>query len=398
MKSLGGPRDGSLASIGACILSPVRATHAAIHLDAIDHNVKVFVDHLASCPRPDGGSSEICAVVKADGYGHGAVPVAVRALQAGATWLAVALVEEGMKLREAGVDAPILILSEPQPEQMHLVMDNSLRPTIYTVEGLAAAEAAARSTGEETAVHINVDTGMGRVGALPEFAIHLAKELEANSQLILEGFYTHFAVADEPDNDYNAQQLEIFEKTVAAVAAEGIHLPIIHTANSALAMDHPESCFTMIRLGMALYGLAPAPSFAGRLDLQPAMSLHSKVSMSKRVKAGTRHSYGLRYESPIDETIATIPIGYADGYRRRLSAVGGEVLIGGKRRPLAGTVTMDQILVSCGHDDSPTGTPVVLVGRQGDEEITMWDLAEKLDTIAYEMTCLIGTRVRREYV
>lgn len=383
---------------GSCTLGRVRATHAAIHLDAIEHNVKVFAEHLAAYPCAHGGSPEICAVVKADAYGHGAVPVAFRALQAGATWLAVALVEEGMLLRDAGVDSPILILSEPQPEQMHLVMANSLRPSIYTAEGLAAAEAAAAATGKETEVHINVDTGMGRVGASPEFAVELAKELELNSQLILEGVYTHFAVADEPDNPYNTKQLELFEKTLAAMSAEGINPPMVHTANSALAMDHPESCFSMIRLGMALYGLPPALSFAGRLDLKPAMSLHSKVSMSKQVKAGQRHSYGLRYESPQDETIATVPIGYADGYRRRLSSVGGEVLVNGRRRPLAGTVTMDQILVSCGADDVDVGTPVVLVGKQGDEEITMWELADKLDTIAYEMTCLIGTRVRREYV
>lgn len=381
-----------------CTLGSVRATHASIHLDAIEHNVKVFGEHLAAYPCVHGGSPEICAVVKADGYGHGAVPVALRALRAGATWLAVALVEEGVQLRDAGVDAPILILSEPQPEQMHLVMANSLRPTIYTSEGLAAAEAAAVATGEATAVHINIDTGMGRVGASPDFAVPLAKALEANDQLILEGVYTHFAVADEPDNPYNGQQLELFEKTMAALAAEGIEPPVVHTANSALAMDHPESCFTMIRLGIALYGLAPDPTFGGRLDLQPVMSLHSKVSMAKRVKAGQRLSYGLRYEAPSDETIATIPIGYADGYRRYLSSVGGEVLIGGKRRPLAGTVTMDQIMVSCGDDDVATGAPVVLVGQQGAEEITMWDLATKLETIAYEMTCLIGTRVRREYV
>ncbi len=380
----------------------MRATHASIHLDAIEHNVKVFTEHLAAYPCGQGArqgqSPEICAVVKADGYGHGAVPVALRALRAGATWLAVALVEEGMALRDAGIDAPILILSEPQPEQMHLVMANSLRPSIYTVEGLAAAEAAAVATGQETAVHINVDTGMGRVGASPDFAVRLARVLEDNHQLMLEGIYTHFAVADEPDNPYNNQQLELFEKTLAALSADGINPPVVHTANTALAMDHPESCFSMIRIGIGLYGLAPAQSFEGRLDLQPVMSLHSSVSMAKRAKAGQRHSYGLRYESPVDETIATIPIGYADGYRRRLSSVGGEVLIAGKRRPLAGTVTMDQILVSCGDDSVEAGTPVVLVGRDGSEEITMWELAEKLDTIAYEMTCLIGTRVRREYV
>ncbi len=387
-----------LLGVVACTIGLVRATYASIHLDAIEHNVKVFAEHLAAYPCVHGGTPEICAVVKADGYGHGAVPVALRALRAGATWLAVALVEEGMQLRDAGIDAPILILSEPQPEQMHLVMANSLRPSIYTVEGLQAAEAAALATGEATAVHINIDTGMGRVGASPDFAVRLAKVLEGNSQLNLEGVYTHFAVADEPDNPYNNQQLELFEKTLAAMSAEGINPPVIHTANTALTMDHPESCFTMIRLGIGLYGLAPAQSFAGRLDLEPVMSLHSKVSMTKRAKAGQRHSYGLRYESPQDETIVTVPIGYADGYRRRLSSVGGEVLIGGKRRPLAGTVTMDQILVSCGDDEVATSTPVVLVGRQGDEEITMWELADKLETIAYEMTCLIGTRVRREYV
>ncbi len=372
----------------------MRATHARIDLDAIDHNVEVFAAHLAA---HGGGKTEICAVVKADAYGHGMIPVANRALSAGATWLAVALVEEGIALRNAGFVEPVLLLSEPRPEQMPLVVANELRPSVYTEEGLEAAEAAAVAAGIDLPVHVNIDTGMGRVGAAPELATHLATVIDETVRLTLEGVYTHFAVADEPDNPFNDIQLERFERVLADLASEGVHPPVIHAANSAFASTRPASCFTMIRLGMALYGVPPAREFDGLLDLKPAMSLHSSVSLSKRVPAGQRLSYGLRYETPAEETIVTIPIGYADGYRRRLFAVGAEVLIGGKRRPLAGTVTMDQIMASCGSDEIEPGTPVVLVGEQGEEQITMWELAEKLDTIAYEMTCLIGTRVRREY-
>ncbi len=367
----------------------VRATRAEIDLAAIEHNVKALRDHI--------GDAVICAVVKADGYGHGALQVAGRATRAGATWLAVALVEEGIELREAGFGEPILLLSEPQPDEMHSVVEHSLCPTLYSETGLAAAAAAASSNAADLSVHLKVDTGMGRVGASPSDASMLAQAISDSPRLVLEGLYTHCAVADEPGNDYTTRQLERFDKVIAELAAIDIRPAIVHAANSALAITRADGRYDMVRLGIAMYGIAPAPALEGIVDLVPAMSIHSAVSMSKRVEAGRRLSYGLRYETAGAETIATVPIGYGDGYRRRLSEVGGEVLIDGIRRRLAGTVTMDQILVSCGDDDIPVGSPVVVVGSQGAHTISMTELAEGLGTIAYELCCAVGPRVRREY-
>lgn len=367
----------------------MRATRAEIDLGAIEHNVKALSDHV--------GDAAICAVVKADGYGHGALPVARSAVNAGATWLAVALVEEGVELRDGGFEEPILLLSESEPEQMHQVVEYRLRPTVYSEAGITAAAAAATRGEVDLPVHLKVDTGMGRVGVQPSDALKLAKAIGAEQRLVLEGVYTHCAVADEPENSHTDLQLERFKAVLLELEAAGITPPIVHTANSALAITRPESCYDMVRLGIAIYGIAPSPALDGMVDLIPAMSLHSAVSLSKKVAAGQRLSYGLRYETAGVETIVTIPIGYADGYRRRLFAVGGEVLIDGERRPLAGTVTMDQILVSCGDDDIAVGSPVVLVGIQGSETITMSELGDRLDTIAYEMCCSIGPRVRREY-
>lgn len=372
-----------------------RPVWAQVDLDAIRHNARLLCQVVAP--------SQLCAVVKAGGYGHGAVEVAGAALDGGATWLAVALVDEGLDLRQRGIDAPVLVLSEPPWPAMAEVVAAGLTPTIYTAGGLdALAVAAAHRPGPEpVAVHLKVDTGMHRVGALPEETLQLARAVASRPELHLEGVFTHFAVADELDNAATAAQFARFEAVLDALAAEGLRPRLRHAANSAGALWHPATRLDLVRCGLALYGLAPAATTVGLPPaerLRPALSLRAEVSYVKEVDAGERVSYGLRYRLATRSTIATVPVGYADGLTRRLSATGGHVLVGGRRCPLAGTVTMDQITVDCGPAAPvAVGDEVVMLGRQGDQEITAWEWALRVGTIAYEVVCGISERVPRRY-
>ncbi|HEY1734072.1 MAG TPA: alanine racemase, partial [Acidimicrobiales bacterium] len=323
----------------------LRPAWAEIDLDAVAHNASV----LAAMVAP----AALCAVVKAAGYGHGAVPVARAALDGGATHLAVALVEEGRQLREAGISAPVLVLSQPAPAAMGEVVASELTPTIYTAAGLEALVGAVRASGRRAPmpVHVKVDTGMHRVGAPPAAAVDLALAVAARPELDLDGVFTHLAVADELDNPFTAEQLASFDGVVAALGAQGVRPRLLHAANSAGALFHPQARYDLVRCGIALYGLAPAGDQAGHrllAPLRPAMALKARVAHVKRVGSGERLSYGLRYRLAVPSVIATVPLGYADGVTRSLSATGGTALIGGRRFPLAGTVTMDQILVDCG--------------------------------------------------
>ncbi|WP_419844998.1 alanine racemase [Candidatus Poriferisocius sp.] len=368
----------------------MRPTWSDIDLSAIAHNVRL----LTELAQP----AELCAVVKADAYGHGMIPVARTAVDAGATTLAVALVDEGVHLREAGIDTPILLLSEPRPNEFAQVVEFGLIPTVYQGVGLAAAAAAAAAANQRLPVHLKVDTGMARVGAPPAEVMMLADAIADRDTLELAGVWTHCAVADEPDNPFTAYQIEQFNHLLSRLRLASHHDFSRHLANSAVAMAHPAGRFDMVRCGIAIYGIPPSPALAGCLPLQPAMTLRTEVAMVKTIAAGTPVSYGHHYTTPADTQLATIPIGYADGWTRRLGMTGGEVLIGGHRRPIAGVVTMDQTMVDCGLDYpvSP-GDEVILLGRQGDDEITATEIAERLDTVAYEVVCNLGRRVTLRY-
>jgi alanine racemase len=339
----------------------------------------------------------VLAVVKADAYGHGAVPVARAALEAGAERLGVAIVEEGVTLRAAGIEAPILLLSEPPADVAAAVVEHGLTATVYTAAGIDALGAAAAAADTVVPVHLKVDTGMHRVGCAPDDAVPLARRIAEHPHLDLEGVFTHLAVADEPDNPYTAEQLATFDDVLAALDAAGLRPRIVHAANSAGALVVPGARFDLVRVGITIYGIPPAGALAPIDGLVPALRLTSAVTYVKRVPAGARLSYGLRYAPRVETTIVTVPIGYADGVPRRLGHVGGEVLIGGRRCPIAGTITMDQLLVDVGDAAVAVGDEVVLLGRQGDEEITATEWADRLDTIAYEIVCGIGPRVPREY-
>jgi len=367
----------------------MRATRAEVDLDAVAHNVEVF--------RRVAAPAVVCAVVKADGYGHGAIAVGQAALDAGAEWLGVALVEEGAVLRRSGVDAPILLLSQPRPDDIDAAVRLGLRISVYTSAGVEAVAGSARRRGVTAAVHLKVNTGMNRVGAAPVDIPPLARAIVDRPELDLEALWTHCAVADEPGNPFTDLQLDRFDAAVSELATQGIEPGMRHAANSAAALDHPRSRYDLVRVGIGTYGIAPSPALAGRVELQPAMVLRAEVAMVKRVPAGDGISYGLTYCFPRDATVATVPIGYADGVTRALSASGGEVLIGGRRRRIVGTITMDQLMVDCGDDEVAVGDEVVLIGRQGDEQIAAEDWAERLGTIGYEVVCGIGPRVPRHY-
>jgi alanine racemase len=367
----------------------LRAARAEIDLSAVAENIRTLVNLVSP--------AHVCAVVKADGYGHGAIAVSEAALDAGASWLGVALVEEGSVLRKAEIEAPILLLSQPRAKDLRAAVEWDLRVTAYTPEGIEALAATAARTGHVARAHLKVDTGMNRVGCRPADALRLAKELAGKDEIEFEAVYTHCAVADEPGQPFTDVQLDRFDEAVAELDAAGLRPSMLHAANSAAAIDHPRARYDMVRVGIAVYGIAPSPSLEGRIPLQPAMGLSSEVSMAKRVPAGAGISYGLRHTFTRDSNVATVPIGYADGVPRALSQQGGEVLIGGRRRPIRGVITMDQLMVECGDDEVAVGDEVVLLGRQGDELITADEWANRLGTIAYEIVCGIGPRVPRIY-
>jgi len=362
-----------------------------VDLDAVRANVAALCRHVAP--------SEVLAVVKANGYGHGAAPVARAALDAGAAWLGVARVEEGVQLRGHGIDAPILLLSEPPVSAAEAVVTHSITPVAYTEPGIdALAKAVAAYGGRHPlSVHLKVDTGMHRVGCDPDQALALVERIASSAELTLAGVCTHLAVADDPTDPYTAGQLARFAEVLDALRVRGIDPGIVHAANSAAAIACPDARLDLVRVGIAVYGVQPSASFAPVVPLRPALSLHARVMMVRELAAGERLSYGLRYELPRASRIATVSAGYADGVPRNLGLVGGEVVVGGRRRPVAGVVTMDQLMVDVADVEVDVGDEVVLIGSQGDAEVTATDWAERLGTIAYEIVTGIGARVPRTY-
>ncbi len=362
---------------------PFRPTRAEVDLDAVRHNVRRL--------RPS--SSDLMAVVKADGYGHGDVEVARAALEAGAAWLGVALVEEGLRLREVGIDAPILVLSEAPAGAEAAALQGRLTPTLYTAEGLTRMAAAAGS--QDADVHVKVDTGMHRVGVYPPESTAAYLDRVAAAGLRLDGLFTHFATAGE-DPLLVEDQLALFLKIVEDVRAAGHEPRLLHAANTAAAILHPLAHLDLVRTGIGIYGIEPEPGVGADLGLRPALAWRSAVSMVKRLAAGERTSYGQRYRLERDAWVATVPVGYADGYPRLLSSR-ADVLIGGRRCRVAGNVTMDQIIVDCGDVEPSPGEAVVLLGRQGAEDISAYELAGHADSIPYEILTGIGPRVPRAF-
>jgi alanine racemase len=359
-----------------------RPTWVDVDLEAIRHNIRVLSPETA----------ELMAVVKANGYGHGDVEVARAALEAGATWVGVALVEEGVKLRGAGIEASILVLSELPVGSEAVALAHRLTPTLYSDAGLERLAAAARGP---VPVHVKVDTGMHRVGVWPpEDAPRFARRVQ-DSGLEVEGFFTHFARSEE-DEVMTKEQLARFLDAADAVRSAGVTPRVLHAANSGATILHPETHLDLVRPGIALYGIEPAPGVGTHLGLRPALTWRSRVSTVKRLAAGEATSYGHRHRLERDAWVATVPVGYADGYPRQLTNL-GEVLIGGRRHGVAGTVTMDQLIVDCGDDEVRVDEEVVLIGSQGDETIGADAIGRLFGTIGYEIVARIGERVPRRY-
>ncbi|MFZ4514705.1 MAG: alanine racemase [Acidimicrobiia bacterium] len=366
-----------------------RPVWAEVNLWALRANVAALVAHVSP--------ASVLAVVKADAYGHGANAVAHAALEAGATRLGVALVEEGQRLRDAGISAPILLMSEPVPTAAPATVALGLTPLVYTFAGI---EALAKAVVEldaprPYAVHLNIDTGMHRVGCAPGDAVAMAEAIAAFEELELAGICTHFATADRPRDPYIEYQRARFFEALQTLRATGHSEGVIHLANSAAAITLPEVRADFVRTGISMFGVHPVSDAAPDIALHPVLSLHARVTYVHEIPAGASVSYGRYYAAAETTRIATVPIGYADGVPRGLGLRGGSVLIGGVRRPIAGAVTMDQLMVDCGNDRVEVGDDVVLIGQQGSEEISVQEWADRMDTIPYEILCGISGRVPR---
>jgi alanine racemase len=367
-----------------------RPTFAEIDLGAIRHNVKELGSHVDS-------GVELLAVVKANAYGHGDAEVANAALEAGANRLGVALVEEGVRLREAGIDAPIVLLIQATSEASDVIVAHDLTPSVSTIEAAQTLNDAAARAGRTLDVHACVDTGMHREGAPLDIGVDFVEGVAKLPNVYVEGLWSHFAMGELDEHPFTARQVELFADLCERVAQRGIDVPRRHLTSSASIVLYPDAHFNLVRMGLMLYGLYPAPSLEERSTLRPAMSLRSAVGLVRRVPAGEGVSYGLTFAPERDTTIVTIPIGYGDGFPRLLSNT-GSVLIGGKRRPIAGRVTMDTVMADVGDDDVATGDEVVLIGAQGAEEIRATEIAALAQTINYEVVCSVGPRVPRRYL
>lgn len=366
-------------------------TWAEIDLDAIAHNVQSFQQYI-------GSKTEIIAVVKANAYGHGAAPVAQAALQAGATRLAVHRLVEGVELRQAGIEAPILIMGTTPPDGATIAVQWRLTPSLISLASAQALSAQAQSHGVEIPVHLKVDTGMSRYGLLPDEIVKFAGQVGKLPGLVIEGLFSHFATADWEDQSFTNRQLDVFIQVIETLQRAGIEIPFLHIANSAAGVILADARFSAVRLGISMYGLAPSSEWDLPYPIHPALALKSRLSRVRTLPAGSAVSYGRTYIAPSAERFALVPIGYGDGYHRSLSNK-ASVLIHGQRALMRGRVCMDQIVVDVtaiegvGEYDE-----VVLIGAQGDEQITAAELAELAGTIHYEITTALLPRVARLYL
>jgi alanine racemase len=364
-----------------------RPTMAVIDMDALDHNFREVV----RCAE----GQQVLAVVKARAYGHGAVEVSKRLLRLGADMLGVALVEEGRELREAGIDAPVLVMGATFPEQAEEMVSLKLTPAIFSLSAAQALSEAAYRRRTTINVHVKIDTGMGRIGIAPEDAPDLIAALRKLRNISVQGLMTHFADADLRDKQFASKQMDRFEALLKALEAKKITVPVRHAANSAAVLDFHRAFFTMVRPGLMLYGYNPLEEGALGADLRPVLSLVTRIAFIKKVPTGVPISYGRTFTTKRESAIATLPIGYADGYGRSLSNR-GEALVRGTRIPVVGRVCMDMCMIDV--TDVPAvreGDDVVLIGSQGSERITADDIAAKTGTIAYEVLCGISSRVPR---
>jgi alanine racemase len=338
---------------------------------------------------------QVMAVVKANGYGHGAVPVARAALRAGASWCGVARLEEALELRQAGLDCPLLLMGYLPPERMEQAIAEQISYTVWDIEHVQAATTAANRLNKPARLHLKVDTGMSRLGIQPQEAPQFGHVLANAPGIIFEGIFTHFARADETGVTSNDLQEDRFRAVLEALRAAGDCPPHIHAGNSAAILTRPSSYFSLVRAGIAMYGLQPSNEWLLPAGFRPALSWKAVLSQVKVVPAGRGLCYGHTYVTQGQERIGTVPAGYADGFRR---VAGNQVVVGGRRAPVVARVCMDQFLVKLdGIPQAQAGDEVVLIGSQQDENISAEEVARRWETINYEVVCGISARVPRVY-
>ena len=367
-----------------------RDVWAEIDLTAVAHNFAVINEHLSP-------ATKLCAVVKANAYGHGAVAVAHQALKAGAYYLAVATLDEALEIRQAGIMAPILILGLMPNFAAEEAVANDITLTVATMDFAKAVARAAKKIGKTAKVHLKIDTGMGRIGIVPAVAGKWAKDIASLPHVELEGMFSHLASADTKDRSYTERQLKAFRAAIESVQAAGVHIPLEHIAESAAILTLPEAHFDMARAGIIEYGLWPSAEvkeMCPAVELKPAMKLCARVAFLKAVPTGTAIGYGGEFVTKRPSKIATLPLGYYDGYVRAY-APHAKVEICGKLAPLAGRVCMDQVMVDVTDiDNVKVGDTAILFGSAA---VTADDAAAWLHTINYEVTCLVANRVPRVY-
>ena len=362
-----------------------------VNLDNIGHNIREI--------KKKVGNTKVLAVVKADGYGHGAVEVSKKAVQNGADWLGVAITDEGIRLREAQIDVPILILGYTPDNEIEDVIKNNLTQTIFSYEKALTFSKAALKLNKTAEVHIKIDTGMERIGFMPnQEGINEIMKISQLNNIKITGVFTHFADSDSADKTFAWEQFNKFLYMTNELEKRGIKDIIRHGANSGAILDIPEFYLDMVRAGIILYGLMPSNEVKKSIDIIPAMSLKTYVSFVKKVKKGTSIGYGRTFYTDKDTVVATIPVGYADGYFRLLSNK-SKVLINGKYLPVIGNICMDQFMVDASEAaDVKAEDEVVLFGEQNGLEITVDELAGLINTINYEIVCNVGRRIPRIYI
>ena len=370
-----------------------RDTWAEVSLNAIKYNTKQFKDFI-------GDTVHLMAVVKADGYGHGAIQVANAAIQAGADYLAVALIDEAIELREAGITHPILVLGYTPNRSIQDALKYDIELTIFTLESLDEVISQSIQLHKTGCIHLKVDTGMSRIGVQSkEEALTIAKRAKESPYVILKGLFTHFANADSEDPSYTYLQYERFTSVISYLEQHSITIPLKHCCNSAATMNFPNMHLDMVRVGISLYGLYPDDSLKGHsIALQQAMSLKTKIAWIKNVTSAQPISYGCTYAPTHDSVIATLPIGYADGLSRLLSNK-GQFLLHDQKVPIVGRVCMDQLMVDVTNvPQSKPGDVVTIFGNSDSSFQSIDEIAKLMGTINYEVVCLIGKRVPRMYM
>ena len=365
-------------------------TWAEIDLEAIRKNVRSFV-------RLVGSTVQVMAVVKANAYGHGAVPVAHAALEAGATRLAVHRLTEGIELRQAGIDAPVLVMGYTPPAGASAFVEWNLTPSTITPEFVQALSTQAAAQGKTMRVHVKVDTGMSRYGLLPAEVVPFLQAARALPGIQVEGLFTHFATADASNQTWVRQQIAVFDQVISAIRNAGMDIPIFHAANSASTMKLPEAHYNAVRPGIAMYGMNPSSEWEPVFELHPALTLKSTVSRVRELSVGAGVSYGRTFVTSRPTTAALVPVGYGDGYHRILSNK-GVVLVRGQRAPIIGRVCMDQFVIDVTSIPGvQQNDEVVLVGRQGAERVSAEEVGRLAGSINYEVTTGLLPRVIRRY-